>query len=104
MPAFSHAFDLKKHIPYHSLSEDDKGRYWDDGLHLTPDGYDWMGGHIADAFTAILRGGKPAGQGRSTAIPASAPKRSGETTLDEESGNPRNINEGYVVVRKHDLY
>jgi lysophospholipase L1-like esterase len=51
----SFAFDLNKAIPYHSLTDDERKRYWDDGLHLTPAGYDWMGGHVGDALVEIIR-------------------------------------------------
>lgn len=50
----SHALDLLPKIPFHALSESDRDAYWDDGLHLTADGYDWMGGHIADGLLRIL--------------------------------------------------
>ncbi|KAF4984827.1 hypothetical protein FZEAL_55 [Fusarium zealandicum] len=96
-----YAFDLHAHIPYHSLSEQDRAKYWDDGVHLRDDGYDWMGNHIANALIDILRR-------EGTLEPASsAPPEDlldDDFSFDEEDGNPRNIHEGYVVVRKKDLY
>lgn len=96
----SYAFDLKSHIPYHNLSEDDQLKYWDDGLHLRDEGYDWMGGHIADALTSML--------GREGVTAPLGPKSTQDSDSDdwdfeEEGGNPRNINEGYVFVRRRDL-
>lgn len=98
----SYAFDLHSKIPYHSLSERDRERYWDDGLHLRDEGYDWMGNHIADALIDILWS-----EGTFEEPPNSKPSEvlvlEDELQFDEEDGNPRNINEGYVVVRKKDL-
>lgn len=50
----SHSLDLRTAIPYHSISESERKRYWDDGVHLTADGYDWMGGKIAAALIPLL--------------------------------------------------
>ena len=39
--------DLDKLIPYHSMTDtDQRDSIWDDGLHLTPAGYDQMGSFI----------------------------------------------------------
>lgn len=101
----SHAFDLKTHIPYHSLSDEERDKYWDDGLHLTPAGYDWMGAHIVDALTSIMRREGQLEQAKSMVkTPASAPKAADERPLEEEIGDPRRLSQGYVVVRKHDLH
>lgn len=146
----SHAFDLKEKIPYHSLSDDDREKYWDDGLHLAPDGYDWMGDHIADYLIPVIQREEqtePAGSitkapARGTARPSNAPPSTsaddqaepvtpkpkrlhegdfqppkpkakkvapaaelGDTPdIEEEGGSTRNISQGYVVVRKHDLH
>lgn len=98
-----HCFDLRSHIPFHSLSEDDREKYWDDGLHLRDDGYDWMGGHIANALISIIKQGGEPGPATSTARRRSSRPSREESSLLEETGNPRNISEGYVVVRKKDL-
>jgi lysophospholipase L1-like esterase len=50
-----YAFDLYAAIPYHSLSDVDRRKYWDDGVHLTDVGYAWMGDHIADALIEFIR-------------------------------------------------
>jgi len=119
--------DLHDNIPYHSLSPEECEKYWDDGLHLTDVGYDWMGGHIADAFLKLhkeeaaeaakpptpgqpLIPGQPrtSGQPRTPGQPLT-PKRPAKSpradkkTFEEELGDPKNLNEGYVVVRKKDL-
>ncbi|ODA83972.1 hypothetical protein RJ55_02490 [Drechmeria coniospora] len=49
-----YSFDLHAKVPFHSLSVADQDKYWDDGLHLTADGYWWMGGHIADGLLQIF--------------------------------------------------
>lgn len=93
--------DLKPKIPYHAMSEQDRKRCWDDGLHLRKDGYDLMGDSIADGLIPLL-------------VPESAgpPKPVGKAqdgfgddgvVLQEEEGNPRKINQGYIIVRKKDL-
>ncbi|KJZ78405.1 hypothetical protein HIM_02443 [Hirsutella minnesotensis 3608] len=99
-----YTLNLFEKIPYHSLSQDDRDRFWDDGLHLTEDGYDWMGGHIADGLLPLLR---------KQAEPQAAPKpavhkratKSGDDhrTFDEEAGSPDVLSQGYIVVRKRDL-
>ncbi|KAG5926826.1 hypothetical protein E4U42_002932 [Claviceps africana] len=99
-----YTFDLYSKIPYHSLSEQDRERYWDDGLHLTAQGYDWMGEHIAVGFLAAFAMSQ---QERAAAAPG--PSRRGpaltrdEGPLEEEGGDPRVLSEGYVVVRRKDL-
>ncbi|KAM5344487.1 hypothetical protein ACJ41O_013023 [Fusarium nematophilum] len=50
-----YAFDLYSHLPYHSLAKTDRDLYWDDGLHLTADGYEWMGKHIANGLIHVLQ-------------------------------------------------
>ncbi|KAL4730120.1 hypothetical protein ACLX1H_002150 [Fusarium chlamydosporum] len=95
--ACNYAFDLNSKIPYHSLSEQDRDRYWDDDVHMQGEGYDWMGNHIADALIDILWSEGTFEQ------PSDMIEVEEEFAFDEEDGNPRNINEGYIVVRKKDL-
>ena len=103
------SLDLKGKIPYHSLSDQDRNRYWDDGVHLKADGYDWMGDHIADKLIPIIR--EEQLQQRQPEQPApkaqSKPKKvralEDYTVLEEEGGSHSNLNEGYVVIRKKDL-
>lgn len=61
-----------------------RNKYWGDGVHLTEEGYTWMGDHIADALIPLVIGDS--------------------AKLDEEEDNPKDITRGYVVVRKEDLY
>ncbi|KOS16897.1 hypothetical protein ESCO_004747 [Escovopsis weberi] len=96
-----HAFDLRPKIPFYGISPDDRRLYWDDGLHLTPAGYDWMGGHVADAFVAVLSAA--AAPQAPTFLQRAAKGRADDGVLEEEAGSPRVISRGYVVVRKRDL-
>ncbi|KAG5985089.1 hypothetical protein E4U55_001592 [Claviceps digitariae] len=103
----SYTFDLYSKIPYHLLSEQDKERYWDDGLHLTAQGYDWMGEHIADGFLAALalaQQEQPAAAANPGSSRRGLPLGNENDVLEEEGGNPSKLSEGYVVVRKKDLY
>lgn len=54
--AISHTFDLYREIPYASLDEATREKLWDDGLHLTSEGYNMMGDLIARRLFEILRG------------------------------------------------
>ncbi|GKT98388.1 gdsl lipase acylhydrolase [Fusarium langsethiae] len=95
-----YAFDLKSKIPFHSLSQQDRHRYWDDHVHLRREGYDWMGNHVADALIDILWS---EGTFEQPSGPSDEVDMEEEFVYDEEDGNPRIINEGYIVVRKKDL-
>lgn len=77
-------------MPYHTLDAELRKTYWDDGVHLTEDGYDWMGNHIADAFLQII---------------AKDDAHGGwfEDAYDEEQGDPRFLDKGYIVIRRKDL-
>lgn len=50
----SYAFDLHKAVPYWSLSEEERYRYWDDTVHLAPDGYDLMGEKVGQMMVQLL--------------------------------------------------
>ncbi|CAF3550602.1 hypothetical protein SNK04_001142 [Fusarium graminearum] len=95
-----YAFDLRSKIPFYSLSQQDRHRYWDDHVHLGKEGYDWMGNHIADALIDILW---HEGTFEQPSEPSDEVDVEEEFVYDEEDGNPHNINEGYIVVRKKDL-
>jgi len=97
----SHAFDLHAAIPYHSLTDAEREQYWDDGVHLTADGYDWMGGHVADALIRIIQHERDPLAARKARRLAARP--GDEVVLDEEVGDPNDIRQGYVVVRIRDL-
>jgi hypothetical protein len=103
----SYAYDLHAAIPYHSLTEKERKEYWDDGLHLTSDGYDWMGEFIATALIKIIK------QQRELALPPPPPiqgprrtrkvAKAEEKALPEEEDRPADISHGYIVVRWRDL-
>lgn len=46
----SHVFDLHDALPYDQAH----AHYWDDPIHFTPDGYDFIGDKIAAALTEII--------------------------------------------------
>ncbi|KAL1968087.1 hypothetical protein VTN77DRAFT_2217 [Rasamsonia byssochlamydoides] len=49
-----HTFDLHSALPYHSMPENQREKIWDDGLHLTDEGYDLMGKLIAGRLIELL--------------------------------------------------
>ena len=51
----SYTFDLYSAIPYATLDEATRKELWDDGLHLTGQGYKVMGDVIAVRLFEILR-------------------------------------------------
>ncbi|KAL1988688.1 hypothetical protein VTN96DRAFT_8388 [Rasamsonia emersonii] len=53
-----YTFDLHSALPYHSLSENERERIWDDGLHLTDEGYDLMGELVAGRLVELLKKNK----------------------------------------------
>lgn len=109
----SYVFDFHAALPYHSLSAEDREKYWDDHVHLTADGYDFMGEKIAEALKGIM------GDTGSSVVPAtngvtadSSPKRptrrrrvfkDDDNNFVEETGDPTLIDQGYIVVRRKDL-
>lgn len=101
----SYFFDLESQIPFHALSQEDRKKYWDDGVHLRDEGYDWMGEHIANALLRFLSRDdeRPAKEPGQPANKSKSRTTNDSLTFDEESGNPKNINQGYIVVRKSDL-
>ena len=46
--------DVDYHLPQHSLSDDQREQIWDDGIHLTPYGYDRLGELIYQALQPHL--------------------------------------------------
>lgn len=48
--SYSHVFDLHDALPYDQAH----ARYWDDAIHFTPDGYDWIGEKLAAALSGIM--------------------------------------------------
>ncbi|KAK1600628.1 GDSL-like Lipase/Acylhydrolase [Colletotrichum navitas] len=95
-----HAFDLNPRIPYHSLTERERQRYWDDGLHLTVAGYDWMGTHVAEALGDLVELERNPNSRRARRARRHVEE---EICFDEEDGDPRSLSGGYVFVRMRDL-
>ena len=47
--------DLCKAVPYFALEEEKRDSIWDDGLHLTEEGYNMMGDAIAAHMIELLQ-------------------------------------------------
>ncbi|KAK3330776.1 SGNH hydrolase-type esterase domain-containing protein [Apodospora peruviana] len=97
-----HAFDLHAAIPYFAMSAEDRRRYWDDAIHFTPDGYDFIGNKVGIYLVSILAREKAEND------PSPAKRRrwfkDDEKVFDEEENeSPKAIDRGYVVVRRRDL-
>lgn len=95
-----HVFDLCAAVPYHSMSETDRGKYWDDGLHFTPDGYELVGQKVGMALVSLLVKDKFKGQ-----TPAKRKRNfaDDDAMFEEEGGDPHSLTTGYIVVRWKDL-
>ncbi|KAH6854652.1 SGNH hydrolase-type esterase domain-containing protein [Chaetomium sp. MPI-CAGE-AT-0009] len=96
-----HVYDLHAAVPYYSMSESDRKKYWDDHVHFTPDGYDMIGNKVGIALVSLLAKEK-----------ANSPQRpqkrrrlfkDDDKKFEEEVGDPSALNQGYVVVRRVDL-
>ncbi|KAM7219378.1 SGNH hydrolase-type esterase domain containing protein [Rhypophila decipiens] len=96
-----HAFDLATAMPYFKMSPRDQQRYWDDAIHYTPDGYDFIGNKIGTFLVSLLAKEKAENH------PSPAKRRryfkDDEKVFDEEDDGQRAIDRGYVVVRRRDL-
>jgi lysophospholipase L1-like esterase len=51
----SNALDLHGNVPYHNATEEFRKRIWDDGLHLTTEGYKLMGEVVGLHLIALLK-------------------------------------------------
>ncbi|KAJ5261372.1 SGNH hydrolase [Penicillium angulare] len=49
-----YAFDLRSKIPYHDATEEWREEMFDDGLHMTAKGYDFMGTAIAEHLADLI--------------------------------------------------
>ena len=61
-----------------------------------------MGEHVANGLIRILKREKQLEPPKTPRKPPASQPGEG-LSFDEEAGNPRNISEGYIVVRKQDL-
>lgn len=50
-----YTYDLHAMIPYHSMDEAERKEIWDDGLHLTPKGYERMGELIGERLAELIK-------------------------------------------------
>ena len=55
MPCNSYSFDLYSAIRYTGIDKDLRKKLWDDGLHLTSEGYKVMGDVIAVRMFELLK-------------------------------------------------
>lgn len=102
----SHVFDLNAAIPYASMRDEERSKYWDDLVHLTPAGYDLMGERIAAALVElIMPPGRLQPVSKGTAPPRKRRKvfRDDDKVFEEEDGDDTNLEHGYYVVRRKDL-
>lgn len=69
-----HMVDLAMLLPFESLDSKMRWELWDDGVHLSPAGYDWMGGVIATSLLPLMHAeiGSPLDKGTDGAAPAEA--------------------------------
>jgi lysophospholipase L1-like esterase len=51
----SNAFDLHGKVPYHNATEEFRKKIWDDGLHLTAEGYKLVGEVVGGHLIALLK-------------------------------------------------
>lgn len=92
-------------MPYHNMREEERTRYWDDHVHLTPDGYDLMGEKIAAALVELIM---PPGRLQPTHGGERAPKKrrlfkDDDKKFEEEDGDDTALEHGWIVVRRQDL-
>lgn len=102
----SHVFDLQAAIPYHTMSAPERARYWDDDrVHLRPEGYDLMGEKIGAALVALIM---PPGRLQPAAGARPAKKRrmnfrDDNKKFEEEDGDEKSLDQGWIIVRRKDL-
>lgn len=70
---------------------------------MTPDGYDWMGRHIASALIKLIIEQVSATGATDRRSRRMLRYAQDELLFEEEMGDPKRLNEGYVVVRLRDL-
>lgn len=101
----SFVFDLAAAIPFWSLADAERERYWDDAIHLTPDGYDLMGERIAAHLVDLIM---PPGRLQPQVNGHRPNKRKrvfkdDDKLFEEEVGDDNLLDQGYYVVRRKDL-
>lgn len=106
-----YSFDFKSAFSFAAMSDEDRKRYWDDGIHLTPDGYDLMGDRVGAALADILHRDADAREHAQTGAVGTSGRptrrkrkfKDDEVDFDEETSDPGDMRRGYVVVRWKDL-
>ncbi|KAL5940610.1 hypothetical protein ACKVV1_008276 [Pyricularia oryzae] len=94
-------------VPYWSLSQEERDKYWDDHIHLTADGYNLMGKMIAARLVDILC--EEEMEVKNRPLTSSRPRpgvkafKGDGTVFEEEIGDSSKLRQGYVVVRRADL-
>lgn len=101
----SHVFDLEAAIPFWSMREEERSRYWDDDVHLSAEGYGLMGEKVAARLVELIM---PPGRLQAAAAGARPLKRrrvfkDDDKTFEEEDGDDSLLDQGYIVVRRKDL-
>ncbi|KAL0474805.1 SGNH hydrolase-type esterase domain-containing protein [Neurospora intermedia] len=101
-----YTFDLHAAFPFYAMSEADRERYWDDGVHFTPAGYDRMGNKIGVTFVSML----VREQSDNDRTPMGRKRRmfKDDEKVFEEEEDPAEpisagLDKGYIVVRRRDL-
>lgn len=98
-------FDLAAAIPFWSLAEAERNKYWSDAIHMTPDGYDLMGERIAAHLVELIM---PPGRLQPQVNGDRPTKRrrvfkDDDKLFEEEVGDDNLLDQGYYVVRRKDL-
>lgn len=104
-PRHSFVFDLASAIPFWSLADAERRKYWDDHIHLTSAGYDLMGEKIAAHLVELIM---PPGRLQPQANGGRPTKRrrvfkDDDKQFEEEDGDDHLLDQGYYVVRRKDL-
>ncbi|EON96515.1 putative gdsl-like lipase protein [Phaeoacremonium minimum UCRPA7] len=96
-----YSFDFNAVFPYFNMRPEEREKYWDDGLHLTADGYMLMGEKIAGALINIIM---PPGRLQMNGERTRKRKfKDDDKTFEEEHGDDAALDHGYIVVRRKDL-
>ncbi|RYP75074.1 hypothetical protein DL769_003870 [Monosporascus sp. CRB-8-3] len=98
-------FDLFSALPYNAMPPAQRSRIWEpDGVHLTSDGYSFMGEKIAEALAQIVRLAEAQDTEISSVVSDARQRRAVEGLIfEEERGDHRLLSQGYIVVRKSEL-
>ncbi|KAF3010448.1 hypothetical protein E8E14_002127 [Neopestalotiopsis sp. 37M] len=100
-----YTFDLHEAVPYHSMSGEERVKYWDpDGLHFTAAGYDLIGERVAEGLIKIMHL-LEAQETEISEIVSDERQRKiiEELIFEEERGSHKLLSQGWIIVRKRDL-